>query len=336
MQTRKPDEPAPRGRRGILPALGRWFDTETRARAESAPGGDRVDWLRVAPFVLMHVICLGVLWVGWSWTAVGVAAALYLIRMFAITGWYHRYFSHRTFRTYRWVQFLFAAIGNASVQRGPLWWAAHHRKHHRNADQESDVHSPRQRGLLWSHMGWFTTRENFKTDHDAVRDLCRFPELRFLDRYDVLVPALLAVALFGVGEWLRVAFPGLGTDGWQLLIWGFFVSTVVLYHATYTINSLAHTLGGRRYETSDDSRNNFWLALITLGEGWHNNHHRYPGAVRQGFFWWEIDLTYYGLLVLKALGLVWDLHPVPARLLTGEVRSPRRGVEAAAKGRVSR
>jgi len=298
--------------------VGRWFDTDAQTEAKGSGAGPTTDWIRVLPFIGMHLACLGVIWVGWSWTAVLVAAGLYLIRMFAITGWYHRYFSHRTFKTHRWVQLVFAVIGNASVQRGPLWWAAHHRKHHRRSDEDDDVHSPRHHGLLWSHLGWFTTREAFRTDHAAVKDLGRYPELRFLDRFDILVPIVLAVALFGVGEWLRIQAPGLGTDGWQLLVWGFFISTVVLYHATYTINSLAHTLGRRRYETKDDSRNNLFLALITLGEGWHNNHHRFPGATRQGFFWWEVDLTYYGLVLMKALGLVWDLNPVPERLLAAE------------------
>ncbi len=292
-------------RPGRLAALARWLDTEAGApdpRAPAPRGTRRVDWLRVIPFAAMHLACLGVFFVGWHPAAVWTAVALYLVRMFAITGFYHRYFSHRSFKTSRPVQFLFAVLGASSTQRGPLWWAAHHRKHHRHADTELDVHSPRQHGFWWSHMGWITSAENFPTDMREVRDLARFPELRFLNRFDIVVPVLLATSLFLLG-------------GWPFLIWGYFVSTVVLFHGTCLINSLAHQLGSRRYDTDDDSRNSMLLALITLGEGWHNNHHRYPGAARQGFFWWEVDLTYYGLKLLERLGLIRELRPVPARLL---------------------
>ena len=190
----------------------------------------------------------------------------------------------------------------SAVQRGPLWWAAHHRKHHRHSDTELDVHSPHEHGFWWSHMGWITAPGNFPTDLEEVRDLARYPELRFLDRFDILVPFLLAVGLFVLG-------------GWQILVWGFFVSTVVLFHCTCCINSLAHQIGSQRYETGDQSRNSFLLALITFGEGWHNNHHRFPGSTRQGFFWWELDLTYYGLKALEAVGVIRDLREPPGRLL---------------------
>lgn len=295
-------------------ALARWFDTSSSA-ATRDPAHDRdIDWLRVAPFVGMHLMCFGVFFVGVSWFALAVAAALYALRMFAITGFYHRYFSHKAFRTSRALQFVFALIGASAVQRGPLWWAAHHRDHHRHADTPRDPHSPRTQGFWFSHMGWFLTRGGFHADHDNVRDLVRYPELRALDRYDVLVPIALACVLFFGGGWLADAVPSLHTSGAQLLVWGFFVSTVVLFHATVTINSLAHRYGTRRFATRDDSRNNGWLALITFGEGWHNNHHHFPGAARQGFAWWELDLTYYALRALAACGLVWDLKPVPLAL----------------------
>lgn len=278
------------------------------------PGTSRavIDWRRVWPFLAMHLACLGVLWVGVSWIAVWLALALYAVRMFAITAFYHRYFAHRTFRASRPVQFVFALIGASSAQRGPLWWAAHHRTHHRHADTGNDPHSPRLQGFWWSHMGWFMTRDGFRTDTSRVRDLAVYPELRWLDRHDRIVPVLLALALFALGAWLETHAPELGTSGPQLLVWGFFVSTVVLFHATVTINSLAHRFGRRRFATRDDSRNNAWLAVLTFGEGWHNNHHFYPGSARQGFHWWEIDLTWYGLRLLAALGLVRDLKPVPA------------------------
>ncbi len=279
-----------------------WFDAQPVDGQLVTSDEQRVDWVRVVPFVFMHAMCLGVFWVGWSVTALSVAAALYFVRMFAVTGFYHRYFSHRSFRTSRVAQFVFAVLGASAVQRGPLWWAAHHRKHHRHSDTEQDVHSPTQHGFWWSHMGWITSAANFPTDYEAVPDLAKFPELRFLDRFDVLVPVLLAVTLFLVG-------------GWHLLVWGFFVSTVVLFHATCLINSLAHVIGRRRYQTNDDSGNSLILALVTFGEGWHNNHHRYPGSVRQGFHWWQVDITYYGLLLLSKLRVIRDLRPVPARIL---------------------
>ena len=281
-----------------LRAIASWFDSSAVVATDDAR---EVDWLRVLPFIGMHLTCFGVIWVGVSTTAVVVAIALYLVRMLAITGFYHRYFSHRTFRTSRAVQFIFAAIGSMAVQRGPLWWVGHHRHHHAHSDDPSDSHSPGQHGFFWSHVGWFLCRRNYATRTELVKDLARYPELRFLDRFDVLMPVVLAVALSAIG-------------GAQLLIWGFFMSTVALYHGTFTVNSLAHVFGRRRYLTRDHSRNNWFLALITLGEGWHNNHHHYPGSVRQGFYWWELDFTYYALRAMAALGLIWDLKTVPARM----------------------
>lgn len=296
--------------RRLAPVV-RWFDNEAGLEEYLKDQREGTDWLRIVPFMVLHLGCLGVLWTGWSWTAVAVAAGLYFIRMFAITGFYHRYFSHRTYKTNRFWQFVFAVLGNSSVQRGPLWWAGHHRHHHRYADQEDDVHSPVRHGFLWSHVGWLTTRKNYPTRMSYVKDWARYPELRWLNRYDTLVPYLLALSLYALGEVLKAAAPGLGTSGPQMLVWGFFISTVVLFHATSTINSLDHLLGSRRYNTPDTSRNNPVLALITLGEGWHNNHHHYAVSARQGFFWWEIDITYYLLVVMSWLGIVRDLRPVP-------------------------
>ena len=307
------DPSGPQPRVGAWRTVLRWFDTAAEAPLDEARA-DRIDWLRALPFIALHLACLAVFQVGWSWFAIGVAVALYAVRMFALTGFYHRYFSHKAFRTSRVVQFVFAAIGATCVQRGPLWWAAHHREHHRHTDTPQDPHSPRHKGFWWSHMGWFLTPRGFRTQWDSIPDLKRFPELRFLDRFDILLPVLLAVGLYQLGAWLETAYPSLGTDGPQLLVWGFFVSTVVLFHATVTINSLAHRFGSRRFDTADDSRNNGWLALITFGEGWHNNHHHFPGSARQGFRWWEYDMTWYILKVMSWCGLVRDLKPLPAGL----------------------
>ena len=292
----------------------RWLDTEQRAaaiRGGAVQDLDRVDWGRCTPFVLLHLGCLAVFIVGWSWTSVLVAAGLYLVRMFGITGIYHRYFSHRTFRTSRAAQLAFAILGASSAQRGPLWWAANHREHHRTSDTEDDPHSPVRFGFLRAHAGWFMCSRFYATNHRRIQDFARFPELVWLNRFDSVVPFALAVTTFLCGVVLERTVPSLGVTGMQLFVWGFVISTTVLFHATASINSLAHLYGSRRYETSDASRNNFWLALITLGEGWHNNHHQHMGCTRQGFYWWEIDVTYYALKVLSWLGIIWDLKRVP-------------------------
>ncbi len=306
-------------RKTILSTLARWVDAGA-SQAEAPSHADAVDWLRVVPFVLMHVACFGVLFVGWSPVAVSVAVALYAARMFAITGFYHRYFSHRAFRTSRAVQFAFACLGASAVQRGPLWWAAHHRDHHRHSDTPEDSHSPGQLGFWRSHMGWFLTRRNFGIRWKAIPDWAAYPELRFLDRFDTVVPVILAASLYGLGEVLASVAPSWGTSGPQMLIWGFFVSTVVLYHITFSVNSVAHVLGRREFETRDDSRNNGLVALLTFGEGWHNNHHRFPAAVRQGIRWWELDLTFYVLWMMEKVGLVSDLKPLPAPPVIREAR----------------
>ncbi len=299
----------------VLVSLIRWFDTDAGGEATSKVEDMRVDWFRVLPLMLLHAACLLVFWTGWSPAAVITAAVLYLVRMFAITGFYHRYFSHKAFRTSRFWQFIFAIMGNASVQRGPLWWAAHHRHHHRYADRPNDVHSPKQHGFWWSHIGWMTSKANFGTRRQYVKEWIRFPELVWINRFDTIIPILLAASVYAFGALLERYAPSLGTNGFQMLVWGFFISTVVLLHATLTINSLDHMVGTRRFDTDDTSRNNAALALITLGEGWHNNHHRYAVSARQGFRWWELDLTYYMLVLLSRFGMIHRLRPVPESVI---------------------
>jgi stearoyl-CoA desaturase (Delta-9 desaturase) len=305
-------QPEPSLLKALGTAIARWFDTQAQAAHLSGETIQKVDWVRCVPFALLHLSALAVIWVGWSPVALAVCLGMYVLRMFAITGFYHRYFSHKSFKTSRAGQFVFAVLGASATQRGPLWWASHHRMHHKNSDKPEDVHSPKQHGFWWSHMGWITSRSNFPTHHEAVRDLVRFPELRFLDRFDTLVPILAGASMFFLGMLLDAIWPSLGTSAGQMLVWGFFISTLLLLHGTFTINSLSHVFGWRRYETTDTSRNNPLLALITLGEGWHNNHHYYQSSARQGFYWWEFDITYYGLKVLSWFGIVWDLRPVPA------------------------
>lgn len=265
-----------------------------------------------APILTIHLLCLGVVWTGWSWTAVGVALTLYWARMFVITAFYHRYFSHRTFKTSRVVQFLAGLAGTTCAQRGPCWWAAHHREHHRHSDHEPDPHSPWWKGVLWSHTVWFLTERGRATNWAAVPDWRKYPELVWLERWHMVGPLGL-IGVLALAGWALAAWaPGLGTGPGQMVVWGFAISTTALYHATFTINSLAHTTGRQRFDTGDDSRNNWWLAVITLGEGWHNNHHAHPGTARQGFYWWEYDPAYWGLRVMAWLGLVRGLRPVPA------------------------
>lgn len=297
---------------GRLAALAQWFDSDYEAeQSATRESPDKIDWFRCLPFVFLHLGCLGVFWVGWSGFAVGAALALYLLRMFAITAFYHRFFSHRAFKTSRWAQLLFAVLGASAAQRGALWWAGHHRHHHRHSDKEDDTHSPRRKGFIWAHLGWFACAKNFRTDYSRVRDFAKFPELVFLNRFDSLVPMALAAGLFGAGWMLERFAPSLGTNGPQLLVWGFFVSTTLLFHFTCSINSLAHIIGKKRFATDDESRNSLLLAIVTLGEGWHNNHHHYMNSARQGFYWWEVDVTYYGLKVMERSGLIWELRPVP-------------------------
>ena len=301
-----------------MKSLRYWFDS--KYDKVNATVDNTIDWFRIIPFIALHLACLAVFWVGVSPVALITAALLYFIRMFAITAFYHRYFAHKSFKTSRPVQFIFAAIGACSTQRGPIWWAAHHRQHHRHADTASDPHSPND-GFLWSHLGWFLTKRYFQADYRLVKDLTRYPELRWLDRFDIAMPVILAIALFGFGEWLNWIKPEWQTNGWQMLVWGYFISTVVLLHATLLINSLAHKWGKRRYNTEDGSRNNFWLALLTLGEGWHNNHHYHASSARQGFYWWEIDISFYLLVLMKKLGLIWDM-----RTISAEKRDHRAGI----------
>ena len=295
----------------LVTKLKNFFDTDCREDLETRGGPD---WRRIVPFLALHLGCFAVLWVGWSWTAVLAAAGLYLARMFAITAFYHRYFSHRAFKTSRPMQFLFAVWGNTAMQRGALWWCAHHRHHHSHSDDHPDHHSPVQKGFWWSHLGWLIEGESYRTDYSKIKDWSKFPELVFLNRFDLIVPLLYGLGLFFTGWALEAFLPGLGTNGWQLFVWGFFISTVVLMHGTFCVNSIAHIWGSRRFKTKDDSRNNGFVALITLGEGWHNNHHRYQHSARQGFFWWEIDITYYLLRGMQAIGLISGLRPVPARI----------------------
>lgn len=262
---------------------------------------EKVNWITSIPFILFHLTPLLIIWTGISWFAVGLFAASYAVRMFFVTAGYHRYFAHRTYEMSRIPQFLMALGGTIGVQKGPLWWAAHHRHHHQYSDELEDVHSP-IKGFFWSHVGWIVCDKYNPTKFEKIQDFAKYPELRLLNKYSHVPPILFAVALLLL--W-----------GPQALVFGFFVSTIALWHVTYSINSLAHKVGGRRYVTNDTSRNFLPLALLTGGEGWHNNHHYFQASAKQGFFWWEIDFSYYVLKFLSLLGIVKNLRKPPKQIL---------------------
>ena len=284
---------------------------------------DDIMYPSTLPFVLIHLSCVAAFWTGITWQAVAICITLYWLRMFGIGAGYHRYFSHRSYSTGRFFQFILAFLAQSSAQKSVLWWAAKHRHHHLHSDTQQDVHSPRHKGFVYSHLGWVFSRKHDATDLVKVADLASFPELRWLHKLEVMPAAVLAVLCFLIA-------------GWSGLVIGFLWSTVLVYHATFCINSLAHVHGRKRYVTGDDSRNNWLLAFFTLGEGWHNNHHAYQSSVRQGFRWWEIDVTFYVLKALSLMGIVWGLRSPPAEVLRNEQRLGSRAVNRAAEQLVAR
>ncbi|MGZ8763070.1 MAG: acyl-CoA desaturase [Acidimicrobiia bacterium] len=277
---------------------------------------ERVNWISSIPFFLIHALCLTAYFTGVTVTAIVLCLVLFWGRMFLITAGYHRYFAHKAYKLGRVSQFVMAFGAQTSAQKGALWWAAHHRDHHRYSDTDRDIHSPRK-GFWWSHVGWILCDRYGATKYDGIKDFARYPELVWLNKHDWIAPWSLAIVCYLIG-------------GWSGLVVGFFWSTVLLWHATFTVNSVAHVFGRRRYDTTDTSRNSLLVALLTGGEGWHNNHHHYPSSARQGFFWWEIDATYYGLKALSWLGIVKDLRRPPERVRRPRPESePERELEAA-------
>jgi stearoyl-CoA desaturase (delta-9 desaturase) len=251
----------------------------------------------VLGFAVLHLGALGVFFVPFRWSYVWLLLATYSLRMFGVTAGYHRYFSHRSFKLNRFNQFLLAWLAQSSGQKSVLWWAAHHRVHHRHSDTAPDIHSPGLRGFWWAHVGWVISNTYDDYDPNLIRDFSKYLELRWLERWHWVPNVSLGAIL--------IIFGGLGP-----FLWGYVLSTVILYHATFCINSLAHVWGTRRFATPDQSRNNLILSILTLGEGWHNNHHRFMYACRQGIYWWELDITYYGLRLLNWLGIAHDLRGI--------------------------
>ncbi len=295
------------------------MSSETDVRSESDEvEHDDIMYPSAIPFVLMHLGCFAAIWTGVTLEAVLLGIGLYWLRIFGIGAGYHRYFSHRAYSTSRAFQFFLAVLAQSTSQKSILWWSAKHRHHHLHSDTAEDVHSPRHKGFFYSHVGWIFSRKHDKADLTKVADLARYPELMWLHKYELIPAVALAGLCFLVA-------------GWPGLVVGFVWSTVLVYHATFCINSLAHVRGSKRYVTGDDSRNNLLLAIFTMGEGWHNNHHAYQGSVRQGFKWWELDPTYYLLRALSWTGLVWDLKTPPAQVLRNEQRLGVRVVNRAAE-----
>ncbi len=251
-------------------------------------------------FIIISLTPLFAFTVPFSWELVGIAILTYSLRMFGITGVYHRYFSHNAYKTSRVFQFILAWIGAIAMQKGPIWWAAHHRNHHKHSDTEKDLHSPKN-GFWYSHMLWFLVDDFNEYDPKIIKDYMKYPEIVWMDKYHWVPPLAFSIVL--------------GLISWPVLVWGYGVANFISGHATWTINSLAHVYGKQRFNTGDTSRNNLWLALLTFGEGWHNNHHYYRHSANQGFYWWEIDITFYALKVLSWFGLIWDLKTVPAHVL---------------------
>ena len=282
------------------------------------PDQDEIMYPDLVPFLAVHAGCVAAIWSGVTWQAIAICVTLYWLRMFAITGGYHRYFSHRAYSTSRTFQFVLAFLAQSTAQKSVLWWAAKHRHHHLHSDTEQDVHSPRHKGFVYSHVGWIFDRRHDTTDLLKVSDFAAYPELMWLHKLEILPAIVLGGFCFLIA-------------GWSGVVVGFLWSTVLLYHATFCINSLAHVHGRRRYVTGDDSRNNWLLALFTMGEGWHNNHHAYQASARQGFYWYEIDFTYYVLVVLSWLGIVRDLKTPPKLVLRNEHRLGSRVVKQAAE-----
>ncbi len=264
-------------------------------------------------FIIVHLLPLAALFTGATWFDWVMCAFFYFFRMFWITGGYHRYFAHKSYKTSRWFQFIIAFMAETSAQKGALWWAAHHRHHHRHSDTPADPHSMKLYGFWYSHVGWIVGPDYKETDFKTIGDYAKYPELVWLNKHYLVPPTVLALAVMALGGIvdggsITMMFSKVG---FSALFIGFFLSTVITYHGTFSINSIMHKVGNQRYKTGDESKNSVWLALLTLGEGWHNNHHYYEVASRQGFFWWEIDITWYILKIFSWFGLIWDLKGVP-------------------------
>ncbi len=239
-----------------------------------------------------------------TWSGLVVFGILYVVTGLGVTLGYHRLLTHRSFTTPKWVEYALTLCGVLANEGGPLSWVAGHRKHHRYSDRDGDPHSP-NKGFWWAQVGWWTHRDPVLDDPvlgiQNVKDLTRDPVHRFLERWQILPPLALAASLYALGEWW-------GGVGLSWVVWGIFVRTVSVFHATWLVNSAAHIWGYRNFETKDRSTNLWWVALLTFGEGWHNNHHAHQRSARHGLRWWEVDPTYLCVRLLGVVGLATNIH----------------------------
>ncbi len=267
-------------------------------------------WSIVSIFrtVLFHTSIILLFYVGYSLTSLSVCLLSFIIRMFAIAGGYHRYFSHRSYNISRVFQFILAFLGTTTGQKGPLSWATSHMKHHCSSDKAGDPHSPKLQSIGYAHLGWLWRQNALPTDRKFVQRFQQYPEIVFLNRFHTIGPVTLICFLALLGYLLDQSYPELNTSRGQLIAWGFIVPTLLILHGTCLINSVSHYCGSQRFRDGDESRNVWWLFPIALGENWHNNHHHRPSSANTSCVWWEIDVVYYIICLLEAAGLIWDVR----------------------------
>jgi len=255
--------------------------------------GQPIVWLTTSFILAFHIGALAALFF-FSWKAFLLAMVLWWIAGgLGIGMGYHRLLTHRGYKTPKWIEYCLTVCGTLALEGGPIFWVATHRMHHQNTDREGDPHSPHD-GAFWSHVGWILTGQ---TMHNNANELLPFvPELR-KDKFHTWISRWHWVPLTTLGAAL-FAFAG-----WRCLLWGIFFRTVIGLHSTWLVNSATHMWGRRRFPTHDNSRNSLWVALLTFGEGWHNNHHAFPQSARHGMAWYEFDPNWYGILILRMLGL---------------------------------
>jgi len=255
---------------------------------------------------LFHLSALLVFYVGFSWTALAVFFFSFLIRAFGVSAGYHRYFSHRSFKTSRPFQFVLAFLGASAGQKGPLSWVTSHRIHHRTSDTQADPHTP-QKGFFYGYLGWLLPVDALHTDLNLTADFAKYPEIRWINKFHNVGPLTVIILCGFFGKYLSIHFPQLGTSALQLIVWGFILSTLATLHGTLMINTICHSEKERHHSTNDFSSNVPWLLPFTLGENWHHNHHRYPKSANCGLEKGQIDFIFIGICLLEKLGLASEV-----------------------------